>query len=109
MHGELLLAVAESGDPVRLQWISLIVGTVLPVAVGVVTKSTTSAGLKAILLAAFSCASGFLSEWGEAGDGFMWSTALFTWGATFVTAVAMHFGVWKPTGVAAKAQEVGNR
>lgn len=106
---DLMLAVAETGDPVRVQLWSLLVGTVLPIAVGIVTKSSTSAGLKAILLALFAAVSGFLTELIQSGDSFSWETALITWLATFMVSVALHFGVWKPTGVAAGAQGVGNR
>lgn len=109
MTGELMLAVAETGDPIRVQLWSLLVGTVLPVLVGLVTRSSTSNGLKAILLAAFSAISGFATEVLESGDDFQMSTALITALGTFLVGVATHFGLWKPTGVSAKAQEVGNR
>lgn len=109
MASELLLAAAESGDPIRVQLISLLVGVGLPLVVGLVTKSTTSAGAKAIWLAALSAASGFLSEWANSGDDFMWSTALITWLATFVVAVGSHFGLLKPTGATDAVQKVGVR
>lgn len=94
-----------------VQVISLLVGVVLPVLVGLVTKVTTSESTKAILLAALSAVSGFLSEYGAAvGAGtFNWFDALLTAITTFVVAVAMHYGLWKPTGVAARAQATGVR
>lgn len=106
---DVVLAVAETGDPVRVQLWSLLVGVVLPLLVGVVTKEVTSAGLKAILLAAFAAVSGFVSEMLAAGDDFHLSTALITWAGTFLVAVGSHFGFWKPTGVTASAQKVGVR
>lgn len=104
-----MLAVAESGEPIRVQLISLGVGTILPLVVGLVTKASTSSGAKALWLAALSAASGFLTELGVEGDGFMWSTALITWGGTFIVGVGSHFGLLKPTGLTAQAQGVGNR
>ena len=105
----MMLAVAETGDPIRVQYISLLVGVGLPLLVGLVTKASTSPGLKAILLAALAALSGFLNEWAASEDDFMWSTALVTALATFLVAVGSHFGLLKPTGLTAKAQGVGNR
>jgi len=105
----ILLAVAETGDPVRVQLWSLLVGVVLPIVVGLVTKVTTSASTKAVALAFLAAVSGFVSEMLASGDAFQWSTALITWAATFMVAVAVHFGLWKPTGAASAAQKVGVR
>jgi hypothetical protein len=105
----MMLAVAETGDPVRVQLWSLLVGVVLPIAVALATKVTTSASTKAVALALLSAISGFLTEMLDSGDSFQWSTALITWAATFIVAVAVHFGLWKPTGVSGGAQKVGVR
>jgi len=104
-----LLAVAETGDPVRVQLWSLLVGVILPLLVGLVTKVTTSASTKAVLLALLSAVSGFVSELAASGDGFLWSTALITWVGTFLVAVGLHFGVYKPVGASVAAQKVGVR
>ena len=104
-----LLAVAETGDPVRVQLWSLLVGVILPITVGLITKVTTSASTKAVALAFLAAVSGFVSEMLSSGSAFQWSTALITWAATFIVAVAVHFGLWKPTGTAAAVQRVGVR
>ena len=94
----------------QVQVFSLIVGVFLPILVGLVTKVTTSSSTKAVLLAALSAVSGFLTELvnaGGFGGDFDWLSATLTAITTFVVGVALHFGLWKPTGVAVKAQTVG--
>lgn len=87
-----------------------VITVILPALVGLVTKKITSSGFKAILLALLSIISSLLTEIMNAvnsgteydlGRGLM--VALFT----FIGAVAIHYGLLKPTGVAEKAQEVG--
>jgi hypothetical protein len=92
--------------------VSMVVGVLLPILVGLVTKAVTSPSTKAILLAALSALSGFLTEFVEvanSGAAFQVDQALLTWLMTFVVAVAVHYGLWKPTGVTAKAQNSLNK
>lgn len=94
-----------------IQIASLLVGTVLPILVGLVTTKVTSSRTKAILLAALSAVSGFLTELidvTQRGDVFQVDQALLTWMMTFVVAVAIHYGFWKPTGVTEKALTTGH-
>lgn len=104
-----MMTVAETGDPVRVQYIGVIVSTFIPIVVGIVTKAVTNAGLKAIVLAFLTGLTAFLTEWAKAGDDFKTSTALLTWAVGWAIAVATHYGFWKPTGITAKAQSIGNR
>lgn len=90
--------------------LSACVGVILPVLVGIVTKKLTSPAVQAVLLAFFAAVSGFLSQWLAAINGgapFSWQVAAFTWLMTFVTAVATHYGFWKPTGVSSAVQSKG--
>jgi len=89
------------------QVLSLLVGIVLPILVGIVTKTTTHPGMKAVLLALLSAVSGLLSEYMAGGAGFNWATAAITWLGTFMVAVATHFGFWRPTGITAAVQNIG--
>lgn len=91
-----------------VQIISLLVGTVLSILVGTVTKVTTHPGVKAVLLAVLSAISGFATEYFAGGSDFNLTTALLTWLITLMIAIASHFGVWKPTGIAASAQAIGS-
>ena len=88
------------------QLVSMLDGTVLPVLVGLVTKKVTKEGTKAILLALLSALAGFGAEYLGDPDKFILTAALLNWLQTFIIAVAMHFGFWKPTGVSAKAQDI---
>lgn len=88
----------------QIQAISLVIGVALPILVAIVTKRSTDPGVKAVLLALLSAASGFLSEWLVAlntSANFDWGSVAVTWVTTFVVGVATHFGLWAPTGVAA--------
>jgi hypothetical protein len=90
-----------------VQAISLLVGTVLPILVAVVTTRTTHPGVKAVLLALLSAASSFLAEYLTAvnsAQNFDWGSVAVTTLGTFITAVAMHLGLWKPTGLAGGVQ-----
>jgi hypothetical protein len=87
--------------------LTLIVGTVLPVLVALVTTRVTSSGKKAVLLAVLSAITGLLSELLnalQAGVSYDLFAGLVTAVTVFIVAVALHFGLWKPTGVAAKVQ-----
>lgn len=90
-----------------VQVLSLVVGVVLPLLVGIVTKQSTDPGVKAVLLALLSAVSGFLAEYLTAlntAQNFDWGTVAMTFLGTFLVAVGMHYGLWKPTGVADAAQ-----
>lgn len=87
------------------QLISMGIGVILPIIVGLVTTRVTNAGAKAVLLALLAAVAGFGTEYLGDPDRFIWTAALLNWLQTFIIAVAMHYGLWKPTGVAGKAQD----
>jgi small-conductance mechanosensitive channel len=75
--------MADLGNGVTvidLNWIMLVSGTVLPFLVALVTARLARAGLKAIVLAALAAVAGFANDI-----------------TTFLIAVGMHFGLWRPT------------
>lgn len=87
-----------------------VITVILPVIVGLVTKKITNSGAKAILLALLAVISSLLTEILNAtqtGTDYDLGRGLITALMTFVGAVAIHYGLLKPTGVAEKAQEVG--
>lgn len=93
-------------DPVLV--IQLLVSTVLPLLVGLVTKRVTHSGTKAVLLALISLATSLLAEMGAAltqGVLYDFGQGLLLAIPTFLIAVGMHYGIWKPTGVSEKAQD----
>lgn len=81
-----------------VQVASLLLGTILPIAVALVTKKSWSGQTKAFILAALSALSGFLTEYINS-DNFVWQQALLTTVMTFIVAVATYFGLWsRPNG-----------
>lgn len=87
-------------------WLGLLASVVLPVLVGLVTTRVVHAGVKAVLLLALSTASGFVVEFAGPHDaGYSVGTAAVLALVSFGTGVLSHFGLWKPVGVAAKAQD----
>ncbi len=92
--------------------IALLVSTVLPVLVGLVTTRVTSGGTKATLLATLALVTSLLTELGRAiADGVPYDlgTGLLLALPVFVVSVAMHYGLWKPTGLSTAAQDVGSQ
>jgi hypothetical protein len=87
-------------------WLGLVASVVLPVLVGLVTTKVTHAGWKAVLLLALSTINGFVVEYAGPHDaGYSVGTAAVLALVSFGTGVLAHFGFWKPTGVAGKAQD----
>lgn len=87
--------------------IGLIISTVLPLLVGLVTTRVTRPGLKAVLLAALAAITGLITELGAAVNAhttFDAGTALLLALGAFIVAVGLHYGLWKPTGATAAAQ-----
>jgi hypothetical protein len=86
--------------------VTVLVGVLLPIIVGLVTRAKTGSDIKAMLLAALSVlsgvANGFLNN--PPGTTWDWQHAVLLAVTTWVIAVATHYGLWKPTGISAKAQ-----
>jgi hypothetical protein len=92
--------------------IGLVLFTLLPLLVGLVTKVVTHPGFKAILLALFSAVAGILVELlaavtegapDDLGRGLVLALT------AFLIAVGMHYGIWRPTGASAALQHVGGK
>lgn len=89
--------------------LGLVVSTVLPILVGLVTTRVTHGGTKAVILAALAALTGLLTELlaaVNAGVAYDLGNGLVFALTAFLVAVAMHYGLWKPTTVSTKAQEV---
>lgn len=99
--------IAFTLDPALV--IGLLVSTVLPLLVGLVTTRVTSGGIKAVLLAALALVTSLLTELGVAvsnGTTYDLGQGLLLAIPTFLIAVGMHYGLWKPTTASAKVQNV---
>ena len=92
--------------------IGLLVSTVLPLLVGLVTTRVTKPGTKAILLATLAAAAGLLTELAAsiaADVAYDLGSGLVLAITSFLIAVGLHFGIYKPTGASAALQRVGAR
>ena len=88
--------------------LSLAITIALPILVGLVTRRSTSAGVKAVLLLALAAVKTVLEAWLQAANtsvDFVWIPVAYTTAINFLIAVALHFGLFKPTGMAGAAQD----
>lgn len=87
-------------------WLGLVITFVLPLLVGVVTTHVTNGNVQAVILLALSAVNGFLVEFAAPHpDGYSVGSAVVFALVGFAMAVASHFGLWKPTGIAMKVQQ----
>lgn len=102
--------ISFSLDPAQV--IGLLVAVVLPVVVGLITTSKIGPGWKAAILAFLAALTGLLTEVGNAlqqhapynlGQGILFALA------AFIVATAMHFGLYKPSGISERAQALFTR
>lgn len=84
------------------QWLTLIINTLLPIVVALVTSRVAGGAVKALVLLVLSALSSYLVAIlasVEAGTPIDWSQTTFTALVGLIVAVSTHFGVWKPTGL----------
>lgn len=86
-----------------VQTLNVVVGVFLPILVGLVTKTTTSAAVKAWLLAVLNVAGAFITTYINDPNTFDLFGAALTAVVSFVTSVAVYYGLWRPTGIAPAA------
>lgn len=82
-----------------LNWLTLVLGTVLPILTGLATSRVAHPGLKAAVLAALSALGGIGNElYSVGGDtaAFDWSASLANAVTVFLIGVGMHYGLLKP-------------
>lgn len=95
-------------DPTSITGLlSLVIAVVLPLLVGLMTKQSWSPGAKATLLLLFAAVKSFVEAWLDAANTsqpFLWTAVAVTIMTNFVIAVAVHFGLWRPTGATDAAQ-----
>lgn len=83
--------------------VTLLLGTVAPLLVGLLTRLAAPSALKAVLLVTVSIVVGLVSTAiGEDGGAVISEQALTNAVIAWVAAVATHFGVWKPLNVPAR-------
>lgn len=89
--------------------VQILLAVVLPIAVGLVTTRTTAAAAKAWLLAGLTLVASLLTQLASSLSNHVaydLGVALLAAFPAFAISVAMYYGLWKPTGVGAAAQDV---
>lgn len=84
--------------------LSIVVGTIIPILVGIITTKLESSKTKGLLLLTLSAVSG-LATTAIAGNGIFTKESVIAAAVAYVTGVASYYGVYKPTGVSDYAQE----
>lgn len=81
------------------QTVQIILGVLLPLLVGIVTKLNASKAVKSFVLLILSLIGGTLSQ-AIASDGsaFFSQETLISVATTWVVAIASYYGLWKPSG-----------
>jgi hypothetical protein len=80
-------------------WLNLLISTALPIVVAIVTKRFANSQVKAVVLIALSVITGWLTSLQATGGSFELKSAITSTIVSFVTAVAVHFGLLAPAGV----------
>jgi hypothetical protein len=83
--------------------LTLVVSVLLPAAVALVTKRLAAGWVKALTLLGLAVVSGWAAELADSGGTFVLGRALGQVVVTFVVAVAVHYGFWKPVGLTGSA------
>lgn len=106
-----LYLLAQAGDvdtdvdtftSLDLNWLTVVLGVVLPMLTGLVTSRLAHSGLKAVVLALLSAIGGLLNELYAVGGNvelYDWSSGLANALTVFLIAVGLHYGILKPVGV----------
>jgi hypothetical protein len=84
------------------QLVAVLIGSVLPLLVGLVTKASWPAGLRAVLLLLLAGVTSFLTDWVgslNGGPAFDPGVSLLAALGVFLAGVGLQFGFWKPTGL----------
>lgn len=88
--------------------LALVIQFILPLVVGLVTKVSTASSVKSVLLLALTALTQFVLSWQEAVEAaqtFDYGLVLWNVAVGFAISTAAHFGLYRGTGLTAKAQQ----
>ena len=81
-------------------WLNVVVGTLLPIVVALVTNKFASSQVKSLTLLALTVVGGALTSIQASGGSFELKPAITGAILSYVVSVATYYGLWKPTQVA---------
>jgi hypothetical protein len=93
------------------QLLQLLASTIFPLLVGLITTRDTNPNRRAVLLAALAVLTSLAAELAgalQSGQAYNLAGALLAALTSFLIAVGMHFGLWKPTAIADMLQAIGS-
>lgn len=101
-----ILPNASTAD--QIDWLNLsdpttvvrILGLLIPILTAVVTKRVASQGLKSVVTLVLSAVTAGVAVLVADDGGWAWQAFVNAFINTFLPAIAMYYGFWKPTGVA---------
>lgn len=99
--------VAFTIDPALV--VQMLLAFIMPVVVALVSTKVTKSNVRSWLLATLTVVTSLLTELARSiatGTTFDVGLALLAALPAFVVSVSTYYGLWKPTGVAERAQEV---
>lgn len=93
---------------IELNYLNIIIGTLIPLGVGLITKANASRKVKAWANAGLSALSAavmtVVGACAAATCTITWEPFLSTLFVTYLTNIGTYYGLWKPTQTAAKVQ-----
>lgn len=94
---------------INTELLSVLGGTLIPLLVGLLTKDHAPRAVKSVGLAGLAAVAGAASTAVAGGGNIVWQDYAVSITVTWVSAVATYYGLWEPTGVAPKVQQVTGR
>lgn len=95
-----LLVAASEAIRLDLSWLTVVVGTAIPLLTAAVTKAFADSRLKAGVTLALSILAGAGSYLIDHNGSAEWSDLFANIGSTYSAAILTYIGLWRPTGAA---------
>ena len=89
--------------------IGLILSLFIPLLTSLLAKAHWPTEIQSIITIALGTATGFFTEWADAGTTFDWKTALGLSLGSLLIAIAARYGFWRETPLDAKLLSVGSK
>jgi len=87
------------------QLLTVLTGVVVPLLVGLVTKSSAAAGIKSFVNLILTALGTALAQVLPTGASFGWKAFFIQWFIAFAVSAGTYYGFYKPTGIAPAVQQ----
>ena len=89
--------------------IGLVLSILIPLLTSLLAKAHWPTEIQSLITIVLATATGFLTEWIDAGSTFDWKTALGLSLGSMLVAIAARYGFWRETPLDAKLLSVGGK